>query len=159
MPPPTRLNAFSYATDFDAVQARVFPALLDALSPIFRLDHCAFGISAHRVGTARWAFYRQLRCNLTYTIELSYLGYDKGGELRQFTMDDLHRFADDLLRAAFLYWEGDTSTGTQYQYRVGRAQVTQHIAANLAAYEAMNCDDESESDRPDSPDAEEDEPE
>jgi hypothetical protein len=74
----TRFNAFPYGCESpNPVESRVFPLLLDSLSHLFNFPQCCFNISADKLTTARWILYDQFKCNYTYTLEISYGGYDK----------------------------------------------------------------------------------
>lgn len=72
-----RLNSFSYGANFDFVESRLFPVILDEISNIFNMEQCSFTLSENRSRTARWAFYNELNCKLVYTIETSYFGFSK----------------------------------------------------------------------------------
>ena len=73
-------NSFSYSFETDFVESRIFPVLVDSLSPVFDITQCSFNLSKQRSGTARQVLINEIRCPLTYTIETSYCGYNKNQE-------------------------------------------------------------------------------
>ena len=63
------------ATEEDQNKVKLFPALLDELSPYFNYDGCKFGNEKYKKNCARLGIFRDYNLDNSYTIESSCWGY------------------------------------------------------------------------------------
>ena len=59
---------------------KVFPQLLDSVSPYFSIQNCHYAVEKSKEGTARIVGFQELEVERSYTMESTYCGFDQGSK-------------------------------------------------------------------------------
>jgi len=74
----------------------MFPLLLDEIAPAFSFDDCNFRVDRSKVKTGRVVVNREYGVANSYTMEISFLGYERGGSMVHFKIEDLQQIGRDF---------------------------------------------------------------
>ena len=71
-----RKNIFTYGCNVSDQPevTRAFPYILSKISEVFAYNYCSFKMQKSKDSTLRITFFREIRCNLVYTLEASFCG-------------------------------------------------------------------------------------
>ena len=71
-----RKNIFAYGCNLPEQPevTRAFPYILSKISEVFAYNYCSFKMQKSKDSTLRLTFFREIRCNLVYTLEASFCG-------------------------------------------------------------------------------------
>ena len=89
--------------------------------------------------TARFLYFDYFKCDLTYTIEISYGSYDKNlARFKQINLDDLQKLASDMMKSIFLTFEGDREIDPKNRPKLNRERAIEKIIDNAEYYNNLN---------------------
>ena len=96
---------FNYEEDGRVKNAliRIIPLMCCKENNMYSLKSSRFHMDKSKEGTARQTVFKQLNVKHSYTLEASYLGYRKKGELIQFRVSDYEECGKTLLNSFMFF--------------------------------------------------------